>query len=116
MPKDNHGNCWSPATYVKDEYNWSHDPARTAAGKVNPLLRALWELANNRDYRDKPIMNPHHRLPKELRELAEYIGKQFEPLWAKQMERKGEHRSLEDKLLPEVGVTRAPKSLDHPRH
>jgi len=76
----------------------------------------LAELAENRDYRDKPIVNTHHHWPKELKELGAYIAQQFEPLWLEQMTQKHQHRSVEDKLLPEFGITRAPKALDKHHH
>ena len=109
FPKDTHGHRWSPATYVRDEWNWSHEPAKTAAGKVNPLLRLATEILRNRDWREKPIMNPHHRWPREMKELAEYVAKQYMPIWGEQV---GSSHSLDEKLLPEAGITRAPKSVD----
>jgi N12 class adenine-specific DNA methylase len=111
FPTDSHGRRWSLPTYVKDELAWATDPARTAAGKINPLPVMLWELLSNKDFYDHPIANPHHPLVKRLLERAEFVAKQAEPI-AYRDDKQHHHASAEEKTLGFFGVKPAPKSLD----
>jgi hypothetical protein len=115
FPTDPHAHRWSPATYVKDEYNWKTDPVGTAASKLNPLIGFSKAVLTNRDFRERKIVNPHHKFPKEVREFATFVMHEFEPLWVEQLQT-SPNRSLDQKVLPELGITRAPRSLDHPSH
>jgi hypothetical protein len=111
FPPDERQHRWSPATYVRDEYNWTHDPVQTASGKVNPLLKFITEALTNKDGRGRKIRDGKHHWPRELKEFATWAAEQQLPFWLEQNLNQKDHKRLEDKLLPEVGITRAPKAV-----
>ena len=113
FPTDSQGHRWSLPSYVKDEYAWAHDPAHTAAGKLNPFLTLLWEELTQKDYFDHPIHNPHDSLVKQAEEEAEFLVKQFLPIGLRPDESKHPRvPASERRAYGFVGVTPAPKSLD----
>ena len=112
FPTDAQGHRWSLPTYIKDEYEWTHDPERTAAGKVHPLIQMLVEMIANKDFFDHQIANPHHSLVKRAEEEAAFIAKQYVSLGLRPNQRKGHVVTPEERALGFVGVKPAPKSLD----
>jgi hypothetical protein len=115
---DAHGRRWALPSYMKDMYHYGTDPLGTMRGKIHPLLTLTWEMLSNKDYFDHPIRNRHHSAVKQALELAEYAAKTFEPIALRSGTRPGQRRDLrdtEEKLLPIIGITRAPKSIDNPR-
>lgn len=113
FPTDAKGHRWSLPTYMKDVYHYAVEPGRTLRGKVHPLANLIFEMLSNKDYFDKPIRNPHHPLVKQAEELAAHVAKAFLPISLEQG-RKTQNKSLEEKVLPMVGITPAPRGLDHP--
>ena len=110
FPRDSHGQRWSLPTYMKDVYNYGTDPMRTLRGKIHPLLSLIWEMLSNEDYFGREIHDHDDPVLKQMMDTVKYVGTEIEPMSLRQ--RKTPHRGLEEKILPFVGVTPAPKSLD----
>jgi hypothetical protein len=110
FPTDAHGHRWSLPSYIKDLYEYAHDPVRTLAGKVHPFIQVVGEMLQNRDFYNKPIMHRHDPLVKKAEELATFVAKQYTPLAYRA--KPHHHPSAEERALGFVGVRPAPKSLD----
>jgi N12 class adenine-specific DNA methylase len=112
FPRDAHGHRWSLPTYIKDGWEWSTNPVRTAEGKIHPLISLLWEELANRDFYGKPIANRHHSAVKQAEERALFALEQFIPLGLRT--NPGHQNSAQERALGFVGVKPAPRSIDHP--
>jgi hypothetical protein len=111
-PRDAEGARWNLPSYVKDVYEYSHQPIKTLRGKIHPLLNTILEMLSNRDYFNRPIRNEEDSIVDQARQLAEHVGSGFEPFAVREALRPDRGGSFGDKALPFVGITRAPKSLD----
>jgi hypothetical protein len=54
--------------------------ARFLAGKANPAIQALVELARNEDWRGDEITNPHDPLAQRLQQYGHYFRDEFTPI------------------------------------
>ena len=64
-------------TYAADVYEFTHDPAHTAANKVSDLTSGLIEIAENRDRRGVEIRNPDASVGDQAKELGTYALEKF---------------------------------------
>ena len=113
FPTDSRGQRWSLPTYVKDVYHWTHDPWKTAKGKIHPFLGLILDMLSNRDFANKPIRNPNHPLVKQAQEAAKHVVQTLVPLSVKNVQQ-NKQKGLQETVLPSFGITPAPKDISQP--
>lgn len=67
-------------TYAPDVYEFSHDPAHTAANKMSDLTSALIEIAENKDRRNVQVRDPEASVGEQAKQLGKYAAEKFEPI------------------------------------
>lgn len=100
-------------SYIKDVVHYALEPVRTAKNKIHPLLTTIWEMLENRDYRNKPIRNADDPIVEQFMEEAEFAIKAYMPMavsGAKQERERG--ASLGQQIPPFVGITPAPAVIN----
>jgi hypothetical protein len=103
----------SPPTYVRDVWEWTHDPVQTAQNKIAPLWTAVAEMIRNEDFYHNRIRNEDDPFVRKLIEEAEYVGRTPEPIGVRNLERaKKEGGSIGDQVEPFFGFNRAPESVE----
>jgi len=99
--------------YIKDVYRYGTEPARTLEGKTGPLVNAIAEMVENKDFYGNQIVNFDDPFVKQLAQAAEFVGKQTIPFGVRNYEKQSkENQSLVTKLQNFVGITPAPSSVD----
>ncbi len=101
------------ASYLKDVYGFTHDPVGTVEHKANPMAASIIQMLQNQDYYGDEIRNRQDPVVKQLQQMAEYIGKQVEPLSLRNIEEskaRGD-QSLGTAISNEVGITPAPRAV-----
>lgn len=114
FPKRADGSRITLPTDVKDVYHYATAPVRTVENKTGPLINTLVEMLHNRDYYDRPIRGEGDPLIKQLKEEADFIGRQFLPFTVQPMagSKKGmPAQTTEQKAEGFAGFTRAPNDL-----
>jgi hypothetical protein len=118
------------ATYMRDLGSWfkhllkgdpvgwlSQDIPRTAISKTHPLLAAVSQMANNRDFYYHPIRNENDPQVEQVKQLGTYIAEQFLPFSIRNMqeltEGKGRNkttraRTIGEKAASLIGITPVP--------
>lgn len=67
--------------YMKDVLAWGLEgPGKEAMNKLNPGLKALTELASNKDYKQQPIRDTNAPVDKQAGQVAEYAAEQASPI------------------------------------
>lgn len=67
--------------YMKDVLAWGLEgPGKEAMNKLNPGLKALTELASNKDYKQQPIRDTNAPADKQAGQVAEYAAEQASPI------------------------------------
>ncbi len=112
---DEHGNPerMSLPSYVKDYYHILVDPKRTVLNKLHPALNTAAEIMTNRDFYGTEIWSPGDPLYKNAGDVAKHLGKSLEPFASRGFRREDElGGGLSKKLLPLIGITPGPTSLN----
>ncbi len=65
--------------YMKDVYEYGHDPYGTLKSKINPLWSTLDQMLENKDFYGAPIHNPNDPWVRQVRQYGEFLGEQFLP-------------------------------------
>jgi hypothetical protein len=99
-------------SYMKDVYQYGHDPAGTAIHKAHPARGVVSDMLANHDFYGEKIYNEDDPAVQKALDAAKYVGKQFVPFSIRNAtDASASNLSTADKVLPFVGVTRAPKWL-----
>jgi ddrB-like ParB superfamily domain len=109
FPRDGNGQRWMLPSYIKDVHAYATAPYKTITGKVHPLLTNLLEMISNKDWRGRPIMNADDPLIQQAKDEAMHWVNSFKPMAFKNAE---QGDGIRDKVLPFVGITHAPKSVE----
>lgn len=102
-------------TYMRDVTSWTSHPGRTAINKLNPLVHAFAEIAQNRDFYGDKIFGSHRdESPPEkaidwTKELGSYaLNRGVKPFVIRNMEESGKReQSAGVRALSYAGVTPA---------
>lgn len=81
-------------SYMKDVFEISHDPGQTAVNKLNPLISAMADMYQNKDYYGTKIRNEDDPLVQQALSAVKYGAKQFEPFSLQGSQRSGGAASL----------------------
>ena len=113
FPKREDGRRVVSAPYVRDAYQYVKDPVRTLENKASPLISTVSEMIHNRDYYDRPIRNSSDPLVKQLKDEAEFVGRQTLPFTLQSSAGKKivTEPNPEHKLENFLGVQPAPAAL-----
>ena len=100
---------------MKDVYHYATAPVRTIENKTGPLVNTLVEMLHNRDYYDRPIRGEGDSLIQQLKEEADFIGRQFLP-FTLQPSAGGKKRAIPEpnpvhKVENFLGFTKAPSDI-----
>lgn len=100
-------------TYMKDIIHLSQEPGKTITNKLHPLISMAVDMLRNEDYYGTQIRNPDDPMVKQMIDELKYVGEQFVPfsLRGMQKERENPNATTTDKLLPLLGVNRAPQYI-----
>lgn len=112
---DENGNPerFSLPSYMKDVYSYYKSPIKTLSHKVNPLLSMVSEMLQNQDYYGTQIYNQDDPLLQKGKDLISFIGQQFVPFGVQGLLKEKNLGSPTSKsLLPLIGITPAPKSIN----
>jgi hypothetical protein len=99
-------------TYLKDAVHYYHDPLRTLANKVSPVVDLMADMLNNKDFYGTEIWHPDDPLFDKFLDIAKRTGEQFVPFGVREMQQaRSQGRGLKGQVLPFFGYTPAPKSI-----
>jgi hypothetical protein len=110
--KDANGNDSRLAlpSYMKDVYQYSHDPVQTLTNKLHPLIGTIADMLRNKDYYGQPIRNSDDSIVKQATDLAKYVGQQAEPFGLRNfLQGRESNLTPAQRAAAFVGVTPAPK-------
>jgi hypothetical protein len=97
---------------LKDAVHYYHDPGRTLANKVSPVVDVMGDMLSNKDFYGTEIRHPGDPLFDQLLDVARRGGEAFTPFGFREMQRAEEQgRSTRAKVLPFFGLTPAPKII-----
>jgi hypothetical protein len=102
-------------SYIKDLVHYGLEPVRTAQNKIHPFITTIWEMLENKDYRNKPItdVSVFGDPVKFFLDEAEFALKAYTPMSAKGMQQeKDRGASLGQQLPPFIGITPAPAIIN----
>lgn len=116
---------WYPS-YIKDIYHMSVEPGKTVVGKLHPMLNAMAEMLQNKDYYGTEIRHKDDPAIQQAADLAKHMGETFVPFGMRNIKREldtsGGETTLSNvlpkiaghpsTLLPMIGITPAPKSIN----
>jgi len=74
-------------TYAKDWFAYGTQPVKTVKNKTHPLWGLLTDVVSNKDFFSTQIRNPKDLISQQLLDVAEYIGREFLPLSARNYEK-----------------------------
>jgi hypothetical protein len=113
--KDDNGNDTRLVlpTYMKDILAYARAPLHTLTAKTHPLLNALWELYQNKDYYGVEIRHPDDPLSKQGAQLAGYVAHQFVPFWMRGVQQQAQKAGggAGKYIAPYFGVMPAPRAI-----
>jgi len=101
-------------TYAKDWFAYGIQPRRTVKNKLHPIWGLLTDLVENKDFFHVQIRDPKDPISQQLLDVAEYIGKEFLPLSARnyqKMSRTSPDRSHKNIWVSITGITTAPSYI-----
>jgi hypothetical protein len=99
--------------------NYVTQVGKVLQGKIHPALTSIFEMVQNRDWRDQEIYNKDDPWMQQVLDTANYALKQVIPLgarYAQQNLKASDNRSAlekaKDVALPEIGITPAPAEIN----
>lgn len=100
--------------YIKDVVAYAHDPIQTLLNKSSPMIEAMTEIRNNRDYYGGIIWDPERdRGPAQA--YGDFLINQVTPFSVRSMGRlRGEGAPALDQSLGFFGFQPAPASITNP--
>jgi len=110
-PDDGEGNRLALPTYIKETEHTFHDPIGTLKGKLHPLLTLIADMLTNRDYFNRPIGDMSEGPVEFAKSYAAHILSVIEPISVQGLEKNADE-GIKQKLLPFIGLPRAPKWID----
>jgi hypothetical protein len=96
FPKNSSGQAWALPSYMKDVFHFATEPGKAAQNKIHPMLAAIAEMLENRDYTGTEIRNPDDPLVAQLLGVAKHFAATGEPLSARNMQRAIEQNDRDD--------------------
>jgi hypothetical protein len=100
-------------TYMKDLYAYANDTPGTLGNKLHPLIGAIKEAAQNKDYYGTEIINEGDNIAEKMGSMLGFGFKQFVPFWVrglnKEIERGG---TAFAEAAPMIGVMPAPSEMN----
>ncbi len=66
-------------SYMKDLYEYAHDPVGTLKNKANPLPTTVGQMLENKDFFGAQIRNPQAPFVRQMAEEATFLSKQMTP-------------------------------------
>ncbi len=101
---------WS---YIKDVDSFRRNPVRTLQNKEAPAISMFSSLLRNKDFRDTEIRHADDPLVDQAKDVAKFIGKQFEPRSIENLQREKELGASPAALGEQFGgISPAPADLD----
>ena len=84
-----------------------------AVNKLHPMIGMIWQMLSNKDYYGTEIRNEDDPLIQQAKDIAKYIAKDIEPFGLRNIQKERERgASWKKSLLPEIGITPAPKTIN----
>ena len=112
FPPDGKGGRLSLPSYIKDAFEYAHDPFQTLKNKTHPLLSAGLQLANNQDYYGNPIVG-HGENPAVS--YADFLLGQAIPFsFRGQQKMANQGASAAEQAASFWGIQPAPGYISHP--
>ena len=100
-------------SYMKDVYAYKERPVTTLENKAHPMLSFMADLFRNRDFYGTEIVHPDDTFLKNGEDLASFAGKNIMPFSIQNINQKANLGGpVLSKVLPFVGVTPAPRSIN----
>ena len=101
-------------SYMKDLYAYEDHPLRTMINKLNPILSAMGQMYENKDFYGVKIRNEDDSIVKQALAEAEYMLKLGTPFSIRNMQKnkEGGNNTLLDTVGPWVGITPAPYDIN----
>lgn len=97
-------------TYLKDLYQYAHDPIGTFGNKTSPLFDTIIDLMTNKDFYGDFIRNTNDNLPLQAKEVALYLLGQFEPFTFANIQQQLKGTTpLEQRIESLFGIINAPR-------
>lgn len=95
-------------TYMKDVFNVAHSPLGTVANKLHPAVGMTIDMLKNKDFYGTKIANEDDPFYKQMLDRVQYAGKQSSPISLQNI-LSDKPTTTKEKVLPFVGITKAPK-------
>jgi len=103
-------------SYLKDVYGLATDATATLKGKIHPMWSIPWEMLSNRTFGDHKIREPKDPIVTQALDELGYLVEQVIPISMRAVAGVGQQPKpgyeLSKPLLPMVGITRAPSSIE----
>lgn len=97
-------------TYLKDLYQYAHDPIKTFGNKTSPLFDTIIDLMTNKDFYGDFIRNTNDNLPLQAKEVLLYLLGQFEPFTFANIQQQLKGTTpLEQRIESLFGIINAPR-------
>jgi hypothetical protein len=98
-------------SYVKDVAAFKEQgPKKTVLNKLHPMVSAIGDMLDNKDFYGTEIRHPDDPALSQVGELAEHVGKQFEPFSFRGYRQARENQDPKSMAAAAfLGITRAPK-------
>lgn len=99
-------------SYLKDLYQFSHNPIQTAKNKSAPEFAAILELLNNKDFYGDYIRNTNDNATLQSKQVALFLLDQLTPFTASNVVQLNKGTaSIEQKAEAFFGIIKAPKEV-----
>lgn len=99
-------------TYINDGRGFYQHTRQTLLNKSAPLINALGEMYQNKDYYGVRVVDKNDSGLKQAGEYLKFFAKQFTPFSAREIGVLADDKvPLKDKLMPLAGINTAPKEL-----
>lgn len=100
-------------SYMKDIYAYYEAPVKTVSHKLHPVISAISQMLENKDYYGTEIRNADDSKVKQVRDMFEFALKQFEPFSLRNYQQRIEKGGSKSQAVQSFfGITPAPASID----
>ncbi|MES2214354.1 MAG: hypothetical protein V4465_03150, partial [Patescibacteria group bacterium] len=98
-------------TYLKDIWQYTHQPIQTVADKFAPEFTALIELLRNKDFYGDDIRNTNDNLGDQAKQVAVFMADQFIPFSVANVNQQLKGQSTTEQNIESfLGIVNAPKA------
>jgi hypothetical protein len=102
--------------YEKDVIGWAADPVHEAANKIATAPHMVWDMLNNRDWRDDPIANRNDPYIKQMGQYLGFVAKNLGPISIKQLVHGAQKGSNIGAVERSMGFRSAPPAMENPAY